>query len=1657
MTSREDQIHIGRKRIEQVFRYLEALNQHRNPAKRRLDEQLWNLWLRDLPDHPCVRVGTLGASTNSTPDQDPLVQAAGDDFVLRVRRPKLTKCPSPPDSLLPWLERGWEEPSGSVTVRSSRNEIARGQTIVLSFGDDTTRIDLLKTWRSLRESWAANELLARAAMTVFEKLYEIRGQIEREGENVELVLGDGTLSWKQPDGNIFHPIILQRLQLEFDPKQPEFTLVEADMPVELYSALFQSMPAVEGKTIATIRADLEQGKYHPLGKEDTSGFLRSVAAQLSPHGEFRPTEAARADDEHPVVGRSPVVFLRRRNLGFAVALDAAIQAIASAVDIPQSLLRIVGIEHSAEDATESGTSHDWVECLQPTDVLLSKPANAEQIRIAQRLDGHGSVLVQGPPGTGKTHTIANLLGHLLAQGKSVLITSHTTKALRVLRSHVVQDLQPLCVSVLDSDMESRKQLESSVDSIVSRLSLSDAGDMERRATELRTERAKLLDRYREVVEKLLHARFDEFRDLVLAGKSFSPSDAARAVSAGADHFAFIPGPVELGSCVPLSESELGELYRTNALLTADDEAELLAWLPPVDKLPTPNEFADLLAQRTLMTEASFSTREDLWAPGALDVLALEAILQQSERTSIKIRNASLWQTQAMLAGLHGTDQASTWKSLLSLIDEAWSLKASSIDLILTHEPSLPSDWPAEELQTTAEEIWLHVTNGGGLSVARLVTRPTWKRFLREARVTSGGPKRSEHFDALRRSAQLNLLRVRLVSRWGKQITPLGGPAASELGEEPEVACRQLSEMIRRCLSWHVSEWEPFESAMKSNGFNFKRLLDEQPPRLLPGGELMRLADTLDGLFRDSLCARIAQIKLGTIDQRLRQAYETLSIPGEDEQGASVAGRLRSAIESEKPDLYRDSYLRLQDLYDRRKHLSRRRELLDKLRPVASGWAASIAARVGLHGNSHIPPSVAEAWQWRQLNDELDQRANVSLVDLQDGLSRLERAVKVCTAELIEQLAWAAQLRRTERNLQQKQALVGWLDTVKKIGKGTGIRVPKLKAEANRLMTACRGAVPVWIMPLSRVADNFDPRTARFDVVIIDEASQSDVMGLLALSMADKAIVVGDHEQVSPSAVGQDLTAVQHLIDEFLDGVPNAHLYDGQTSIYDLARQSFGGTIRLVEHFRCVPEIIQFSNQLSYEGAIRPLRDASSVTLKPHVIAHRVNNAFSEGKRNEAEASELAALLIAATEQPEYTGKTFGVISLVGDEQAFLIDSILRRNLSEERFKLKHNILCGNPAQFQGDERDVVFLSVVDSSDGGVLRTREEQMFKQRFNVAASRARDQMWVVHSLDARSHLKPGDLRRKLIEYAEDPTRILKALESIETKVDSEFELEVAARLTRLGFRIIPQWRVGHYRIDLVVEGSGKRLAVECDGDRYHPIEKLPDDMARQAVLERLGWTFVRLRGSQFFRNPDNAMGPLLARLNNLGIEPAGNTDNQVTSVDAKGQELRDRVMRRAQEIRRSWQSDSDSVSQERTEDKEPTTGNSHAARPTVVQRDPAPRSAAQAAGSDAGAQRDAVQPGNQKNRPLNLEEGPSIVGKTKRSENISDEDVWAAVQALVPRSGLVELESLVLGTSKVLGFETPDTKLIVRINKVIGAKAGDGRLQRDPHWKHVWRNRE
>jgi hypothetical protein len=131
-----DSLRIGRERLSRVFRFLEALNQHRNPPRLQIREQLWTLWLEDLPDHPAVRRGTPRTNSDGAADPASQVSAREDGaFVLKVSRPKLTRPPEPPSEVKSWLESGWDDPAQDASARKSRNESgSKGETIVVRFG-----------------------------------------------------------------------------------------------------------------------------------------------------------------------------------------------------------------------------------------------------------------------------------------------------------------------------------------------------------------------------------------------------------------------------------------------------------------------------------------------------------------------------------------------------------------------------------------------------------------------------------------------------------------------------------------------------------------------------------------------------------------------------------------------------------------------------------------------------------------------------------------------------------------------------------------------------------------------------------------------------------------------------------------------------------------------------------------------------------------------------------------------------------------------------------------------------------------------------------------------------------------------------------------------------------------------------------------------------------------------------------------------------------------------------------------------------------------------------------------------------------------------------------------------------------------------------------
>jgi very-short-patch-repair endonuclease len=1473
-----------RHKVRQLYLFLKEANQLRFPPVRNISQHPKAIRLANAPDHPSVQI--------NRPRRGESAEVMGD-CLIRVGRPTLSSCPPPPLNVSNWLLPDWDDPTKAAYFAASRNTAgAEGAALTIRFEDDPQRAADFEAWAAQRDQWATEELAARKALAFFELLYEFYSAIERDGEQLELVAGDGRLSWRAVSSiegavPIDHPILLKRVELRFDASAAEFSIHETDRATELYSAMFVDLENAAAASLRNRAAELDNANLHPWGWDDTESFLKAVVQTLSPtSGRLLKEGFTDAPSDAPRMWRDPMLILRKRVGGIAHAVDSILDDIDRRKAFAPALVQITGstvewdapapAAPTADVANEETSATGNFPALGPIsddDVLLGKEANEEQIQIIKRLSHSGSVLVQGPPGTGKTHTIANLIGHQLAQGKSILVTAQTAKALRVLRDKVPEVLRPLCVAVLGSDQDARRQLETSIGSITERLTTETSASLATRAAGLRQRRKELLGESKVLQQDLREALENEYRDIVVDERRFTPSDAARYVKAHQRQDAWIPGPVKLGAHLPLDTTQIGRLYTLTATFTAREEQDARRPLPNLDELPSERQFELLSVDHRRLVSADLSAGANRWTrTGSSE--AIESIAAALEEEFSEHLRRQAWRPYAIVAGIAGGTQREVWEQLIRGVEDAAEANAQCA-LVRHHRPQLSKAMPVDKQRQIAREIVQHLEAGHGLSLLQMATHAEWRQFIKGASVASGQPSRIEHFRVLSMVAHLEVCRLEVEDAWnalvGKHINAL----FRSMGDEPELAARALTDEIRRCLDWHAQTWSALVKRMTEEGLELDDLVALIPREPSPLAEYHSIERLATEVLPPILATEADRRKQREVDAWFQQLATLAATVDPTAQGEGCISQILSAVESHDAVAYKAARDYARRLHTVKPLVDERDALMMQMRSVAPRWADRLQDRVAPHDKGHPPGDIEAAWIYRQLYDTLIQRDRLDAQTLQGEVDRVRDLLRPVTQELIDSTAWGQQLARLQGDNSIRQALIGWLDTAKRL---MSTRHPErrqtLLSEARKLMKHSVEAVPVWIMPISMVAETFDPRATRFDLVIIDEASQADLNALIPLYMARQVVIVGDHEQVTPLGVGKEQTVLENLRKSMLHDFPNAHLFDAMSSIYDIGRQAFGDAVRLVEHFRSVPEIISFSNQLSYEGKIRPLRAASSTHIKPACVPYRVDG-VREGDVNPREAEAIVALIKAMTQHPAYAGKTIGVISMVKEDQAALIQSLLHKRIDAVELQ-RRRILAGLSAEFQGDERDIILLSMVDSTTGDTaLRTVREGAFelvKKRYNVAASRARDQMWVVHSFDPMHHLKSDDLRFQLLQHARDPGSALQASNPDGTRPESPLEREVAKRLTEAGFRVRQQMSVGHFRIDMVVEGDEKRLAVECDGDRYRSPESLAEGTARQAVLERLGWPFVRIRGSAFYRDPETALRRVFDRLAELGIKPLG-----------------------------------------------------------------------------------------------------------------------------------------------------------------------------------------
>ena len=1458
-----------------LYQYIAEVVKSIKTEKKDIHNEEWCYFLEELPKHSGITLNYLDNKNN-----------LANQKILQVEKLPFLEPLAIDKELLEWISGDWGDYKSPIKLLSEKiiKENDASKVVNISKKEKEILDKLLKD----RKLWVEEQKKIEVVRNLFDNLYNKYLVLDRDSDTLELVVANGLV--KVPNEDICYPILLKKVNFSIDTEKNIISITDASdndfITQELYLNFLAEVENINLDKVFYLEDKIVENNIHPISKNDTiKDFFREFIHNLNPRAQFIEDLDKKNKESVITIEWKPILFIRKKDDGKVEAINNIIKDIENGGEIPEYLSELVGVIGSDKRAVEP-----------IPDILFTKETNNEQIEIIKSLYSHRAVVVQGPPGTGKTHTIANLLGHFLAEGKNVLITSQTKKALDVLKEKIPTDIQDLCISMLDDDSS---DLGNSVESISEKLGYLNLETLKNEYEEIENQRNELKEDIKNIKRKIFNIKYQESHPIIYNNESITLREAGEFLRKNQRELDRIPGIVSSGVTCPINNENLTFLksgYKKS--VSKEEEKEIELGLNKLSDFWTLEEFKEMLENKKeimsrldlLLKNKKYHINDNLFYVDDKMLIDLDKFKNYSGIDKIipeDLKSIEDWKKDVCIAGTENSGDRKIWLEFIKDIRRLYDLTNMTKDQLFKKEV-VYKDIDV----STAKKLIIGLKKG--------IERPGFffKHRLRKARkqisdkVTINNRILETLYDcnvALEYTTLIEL-KENTKNTWNILMT---GNSLLENSNNKNLYKQLYSyaDQMEYLLNWYDREKKTFLHKIENAGFE-KLNINKTEGNPIYVDEVNQIFDFIPSL--EELIA-IGKIALEYREVDIKRSEYLVKIENIIKENSHLGREIKNAILNENIDKYSETLEKLRVLSEKEVLYKKYKDLLHSVKAVANSWGEELEN--GLF-NEKIE-NIYNVWRYKQISQKLKELAEKPYFNLQADILEKTEELKKLTIDLVTKKAWYNIIKFLEEkdNLAISQALKGWKQTVQKIGKGTGKNTNIHKKNAKEKMLLCQKVVPAWIMPLNKVFDTLNPVENKFDIIIIDEASQSDISSLILLYMAKKIIIVGDDKQVSPSDVGVNIDKINMFRRKYIKGkVANDDLYGIRASLYSIVSTTFQ-PISLREHFRSVPEIIGYSNKTSYDNQILPLRDSNSSILKPAIIDYKVNGRRDEkSKINRIEAETIVSLIEACLAMKEYKNSTFGVISLLGDEQAELIQDLIVKRIPATEIE-NHKILCGNSASFQGDERDIMFISLVDSSEENkslrLVGEGVEGAIRKRYNVAISRAKDQLWIVHSID-KNNLKEGDLRKELFEYIDSLKENVFDKTAIENITASDFENEVARHLLEKNYTIKQKWRVGSYDIDMVAIYDDKKIAIECDGKtpNYTEAETITN-LKEQEVLERCGWEFIRVRASQYFRNPDKAIKELIIQLDDKGIYPNNkeiysNENDLLNSIKSKASEL-------------------------------------------------------------------------------------------------------------------------------------------------------------------------
>ncbi|RLD73502.1 MAG: hypothetical protein DRJ10_17760 [Bacteroidetes bacterium] len=402
--------------------------------------------------------------------------------------------------------------------------------------------------------------------------------------------------------------------------------------------------------------------------------------------------------------------------------------------------------------------------------------------------------------------------------------------------------------------------------------------------------------------------------------------------------------------------------------------------------------------------------------------------------------------------------------------------------------------------------------------------------------------------------------------------------------------------------------------------------------------------------------------------------------------------------------------------------------------------------------------------------------------------------------------------------------------------------------------------PIWLVKMSDIYKVLPLQNELFDIAIIDEATQCDVASTLPIIQRAKRVVfTGDPNQLRHvsflSTVRQNTIAqkleIEH-IDPFLLDYRN-------NSILDIVTESINNQEQLVfldEHYRSTPAIIRFSNEKFYSSSLKIMSARPDIPYSEGIEVIKCNGLRTKKGTNLEEADiiiqKVHQIVDNEARLSESACQSIGVLSPFR-AQVELLSEKVKRKFSLHQIE-RHKLNIATAYGFQGEERDVMFLSFVLDNESHPTAFRHINK-KDIFNVSITRAKSLQYIIHSLNI-NELKPDSLLRQYLDSFKTSHKELKP-----NKVKDLFIDEVVVELQKLNLAIWVAYPIAGLKIDIIVQHRNKTFGIDLIGYPGNFEESF--SLERYKMLQRAGLTCFPLPYTYWVSDKESCLSEIKAYL--------------------------------------------------------------------------------------------------------------------------------------------------------------------------------------------------